>query len=136
MSRSWVICGEPWAIAATPPMTTKSTPASVRRRSSAARWNSGHSAKGHLRLRLKGEVADVLVGALEALESLARSQAQRLQDLAVVHARRPLPAAQLERAAHRVERALQGPDGHGVARALQARDGRLGDAEATGELGL
>ena len=43
---------------------------------------------------------------------------------------------QHERAAHGVQRALEGRDGHLVAGRLEPRDRRLGDAQPAGEGGL
>src|SRR5215211_9460039 len=98
MSRSRVNCGEPCAIAAMPPITTKSTPASSSARSSAPRRSSGQPAKAPL--RLERELSRARVLALEALEPLAGREPERLDDLRLVDARRHPRGVQDQRAVH------------------------------------
>ena len=82
-----MICSEPWATAAIPPMTTKSTPPSVSARRSAPRRKSGHS--GNRCLRLVGPLAQIGVHAVVALDALARREPQRVAE----HGSRPRSTA-------------------------------------------
>src|SRR5687768_991898 len=81
MSRSRVSRGDPWAIAAIPPMTTKSTPCATSWRSSSARWNSGQfdSSTG-----VKQGLAGQVVLALKPVETLSGCQPEIFPDLILI----------------------------------------------------
>src|SRR3954468_10877990 len=131
MSRSRVIWAEPCTTAATPPITTKSTPASTSLRSRRVGRNSGQSARGgECDLPYPG------VGVLVLLEPLRRRQAQLLPQQSLIDARRTGRRIELEPASERGEGAPQRVDGDPVPRLLESSDRRLTDAEPRAELRL
>src|SRR5215207_8783945 len=134
MSRSRVNCGEPWATAAIPPITTKSTRPSVSAPKSAPIRSLGHS--GNRGLRFVDPLAGVGVLGFVPLQPLARRQPQRLAEQGLIHARRPHLRVQHERAPQHVQRPLQRRDRDLVARCLEPRHGRLRDPEPARQLGL
>src|SRR4051794_20569646 len=131
MSRSRVIWAEPCTTAATPPITTKSTPASTSLRSRRVGRNSGQSARGG-----EGDLPYPGVGVLVLLEPLRRRQAQLLPQQSLIDARRTGRRIELEPASERGEGAPQRVDGDSVPRRLETSYGGLADPESRTELRL
>src|SRR3954447_20097829 len=131
MSRSRVSWAEPCTTAATPPITTKSTPASTSLRSSRVGRNSGQSARGG-----ECDLPYTGVRVLELLEPLPRREPQLLDEKRLVDARRTRRRSEVEITPERGERAPQRVDGNPIRCRLQSRHGGLADAQPRGELDL
>src|SRR5438874_13481902 len=134
MSRSLVNRGLAWSTTATPPTTTKSTPAPASAGISLVGRNSGQFATRSLACLRK--LAALFVHALQRFHSLRGREVEVLADQAFVHGRAVRLGGQREPTTGRVEGPVERLDG-GVRRpALEPRDDGLGDAQASGELGL
>src|SRR5437763_4406076 len=134
MSRSLVKRGLACTTTATPPTTTKSTPAPASAGINLVGRNSGQFAT--CSLACLGQPAALVVHALERLHSLRGGQLEVLADQALVHGRPVALGRQHEPTTGRVECTVERLHG-GVGRdALESSDDRLGDAQSSGEFGL
>src|SRR5436853_1326002 len=134
MSRSLVKRGLACTTTATPPMTTKSTPASTSADISRVGRKSGQFATRPL--PGPRQLPALLVHALQCLQPLRGSELEVLADQALVDGRVVSLGSQREPVTGRMERAIERLDG-GIRRSiLEPRDDRLRDAQAPRELGL
>src|SRR5580704_1025580 len=141
MSRSRVKRGLAWRTTATPPTITKSTSASVRRRSRLpkrkAGWSSQDSGVFTATPRARqSECARLRVHRFESVQPLAGRQFELLADQALVHAAAAGRRLQLQAASRRPQSARERLEGRIRARTLQLRDRRLADSQAQRELPL
>src|SRR3954452_23825187 len=111
MSRSFVKRGLAWAITATPPITTKSTPPATSRRSRRLGRNSGQLAT--CTCSRAREVARLPVHRLQALDPLCGRQLELLADEALVDRWRSGLGLETQ------------PTPHGMQRVLDRSHGRI-----------
>src|SRR4051812_24116180 len=142
MSRSRVSRAEPWSSIAIPPITTKSTPAFVRRRSMSSASRSGHSAGrlclGSTALPHGGrELPQLAVRRREVPEPLGRGLAQVRNDHRLVEGGiRARLQLDLDRVSRCRDRPLKRVETRVCPGGLEARDRRLRSFESVRELRL
>src|ERR1700722_18528574 len=141
MSRSLVKRGLACRTTATPPTITKSTPASLRRRSRLPSLNVGWSSEDSdtTTTAPRARSSECLCRRMHLFQSAQPLRGRKLEllaDEALIDAARARRSLKLQAVAGRPERCGEGLEGGVRAQALQLRNRSLGDAETERELSL